>query len=200
VTQATKRQPADIDDPAFLARIRERDPDAVAQVVRTYLEQIVRAARGAGFDGPTAEDVAQATFAAFIESANRFEGRSTVRTWLFGILYRKIHETRRADERHDGDDLDEVFESRFDDDGSWQRPPAAPDVELEAEETRLAIADCLGGAPEQQQAAFRLRDVEGMTTSEICNILPVSRTNLGVLLHRVRNRLRECLEAKGVAP
>ena len=197
---ATQRQPADIDDPAFVARIRKRDPEAVSHVVRTYLAQIVRAARGAGFDSAGAEDVAQATLLTFIDTADRFEGRSSVRTWLFGILYRKIHEERRADRRHDGDDIDEVFESRFDSHGSWQRPPATPDMDLEAAETRHAIADCLGHAPEKQQAAFQLRDVEGMTTAEVCNILAVSRTNLGVLLHRVRNRLRECLETRGIGP
>lgn len=200
VNPAIRPQSADIDDPAFVARIRRRDPDAVSHVVRTYLGQIVRAARGAGFDATRADDVAQATFATFVETAERFEGRSSVRTWLFGILYRKIHEARRIDQRHDTDDIDQVFESRFDSHGSWQRPPAAPDVQLEAEETLLAITDCLGGASEQQQKAFRLRDVQGMTTAEACNILGVSRTNLGVLLHRVRNRLRECLEAKGIAP
>jgi len=200
VNPATAHLPAEIDDPAFVARIRQRDPEAVSHVVRTYLGQIFRAARGAGFDASRAEDVAQATFATFVETADRFEGRSSVRTWLFGILHRKIHETRRTDQRHDSDDIDEVFESRFDSGGSWQRPPATPESNLEAEETLLAIGDCLAGAPEQQQAAFRLRDVQGMSTAEICNILAVSRTNLGVLLHRVRNRLRECLEAKGIAP
>lgn len=190
----------DIDDPAFVARIRAGDREAMARVVRAYLGQVVRAARGAGLDGPSAEDAAQATFTTFIETAPRFEGRSSVRTWLFGILYRKIHETRRTDERHEADDIDDVFESRFDDDGSWQRPPSTPEMDLEADEARRTIADCLGGAPEKQQAVFRLRDVAGLDTAEICNILDVSRTNLGVLLHRVRNRLRECLEAKGVRP
>lgn len=197
---ATRQQRVDIDDPAFVDRVRERDPEAVARVVRAYLEQLVRAARGAGFDAPTAEDVAQATFTTFIETAERFEGRSTVRTWLFGILYRKIHEMRRSVKRHDRDDIDDVFESRFDAEGGWQRPPATPDVELEAGETRRAITDCLNDTPERQRSAFRLRDVHGMSTAEICKILGVSRTNLGVLLHRVRNRLRECLEAKGVVP
>lgn len=200
VDLATQRQPTVIDDPAFVARIRNRDPEAVSHVVKTYLGQIFRAARGAGFDASRAEDVAQATFTTFVETADRFEGRSSVRTWLFGILHRKVHEARRIDRRHDNDDIDEVFESRFDSGGSWQRPPATPEMNLEADETLLAISDCLAGAPEQQQQVFRLRDVQGMTSAEICNILAVSRTNLGVLLHRVRNRLRECLEAKGIAP
>lgn len=200
MNSATRKQPTNLDSPAFYARIRERDTEALAAVVRAYLGQIVRAALGAGLDAASADDVAQATFSTFIEVAPRFEGRSTLRTWLFGILFRKIHEARRAGKRNDQDNIDEVFESRFDSGGSWQRPPTTPEMDFEAAEARIAIADCLGGAPERQRAAFTLREIEGMTTAEICKILAVSRTNLGVLLHRVRNRLRECLEIKGITP
>ncbi len=88
--------PMTVDDPDFAARIREREPQAVQIVVRMYLVQILRAARAAGLDSQQAEDVTQATFATFIEAAPRFEGRSHVRTWLFGILYKKVAEARRA--------------------------------------------------------------------------------------------------------
>ena len=67
--------------------------------VETYLPQILRAARGAGLGPQDAEDVTQSTFATFIEKAPHFEGRSRVRTWLFGILYKKIAETRRVRQR-----------------------------------------------------------------------------------------------------
>ena len=104
-----------LDDPGFSASIRAGDPQAVETVVHTYLGQILRAARGAGLGPQRAEDVTQATFTTFLEAAPRFEGRSHVRTFLFGILYRKIAETRRglARERQI-DPIDEVFESRFD--------------------------------------------------------------------------------------
>ena len=82
------------DPPGLAAAIRSRDPAAIREVVRAYLPQILRAAAGAGLDGQVAEDVAQSTFLTFLETAHRFEGRSRVRTWLFGILYRKIAETR----------------------------------------------------------------------------------------------------------
>jgi DNA-directed RNA polymerase specialized sigma24 family protein len=73
---------------AGLARqVRDRDPEALREVVHRYLPQILRAVRAAGFDSHGAEDIAQSTFATFIETAHRFEGRSQVRTWLFGILY-----------------------------------------------------------------------------------------------------------------
>ncbi len=84
-----------IDDPHFAAQVRASEPAALQTVVHTYLGQILRAARGAGLDPQRAEDVTQATFATFIEKAEQFEGRSHVRTWLFGILYKKIAEARR---------------------------------------------------------------------------------------------------------
>ena len=85
----------DQDPPGLATAIRERDPAAIQGVVHTYLPQILRAAAGAGLEGQLAEDVAQSTFLTFLETAHRFEGRSRVRTWLFGILYRKIAEARR---------------------------------------------------------------------------------------------------------
>jgi RNA polymerase sigma-70 factor (ECF subfamily) len=109
-------------------RVRRKDPEALREVVRRYLPQLSRAARAAGFDRHRAEDVVQSTFTTFIETAHKFEGRSQVRTWLFGILYRKIAEARRDSRRHDDmDDIDQVFEARFNTDGSWLRPPRPVD-------------------------------------------------------------------------
>jgi len=186
-----------IDKPDLPARIRDRDPEALTAVVDAYLDQIVRAARGAGLDPAQAEEVAQNTFATFIETAPRFEGRSHVRTWVFGILYRKLQEARRGfakDRRMD--DIDDAFESRFTETGSWSQPPRGPDDQLFAKEARKEIGDCLEAAPENQRLAFTFREVEGLSTREICKILDVSATNLGVMLYRVRNRLRDCLETK----
>ncbi len=199
VSSQSSHSPQALSDPALAGRIRERDSEAIETVVRAFLPQVLRAAGGAGLNPDQAAEVTQATFTTFLESANRFEGRSHVRTWLFGILYRKIAEARRGfakDRRMD--DIDEVFESRFDDRGGWARPPRAADAELFAKEARREIADCLHSAPTAQQMAFQLREVEELSTEEICNILDVSRTNLGVMLHRVRNRVRECLEVKGI--
>ena len=190
-----------LDDPDFAARIRERDAQALEEVVRRYLPQILRAAGGAGFARQLAEDIAQDTFVTFIETAPRFEGRSHVRTWLFGILYKKIAAARRNLGRDDEmDDVEEVFEQRFDDAGSWTRPPLPVDAEVYAAEVRQGIDGCLDRVPTNQRMAFVLREIEGMDTQEVCKILDVTRTNLGVLLHRVRNRLRECLEARGIEP
>lgn len=186
-------------DPAFLARIRSRDPDTLERIVRDYLPQVVRAARAAGLAPHEADDAAQTTFITFLEKADTFEGRSHVRTWLFGILFHKIMEMKRVRERdRQTDDIDDVMESRFNANGSWSRPPRPADAELYARQVRQGISDCLDTASSKQRMAFVLREVEGLATDEICKILEISDTNFGVLLYRVRNRLRECLEAKGM--
>lgn len=182
------------------ARIRARDPEAIRAVVERYADQIFRAARGAGLSRQEAEDVSQATFVSFVEGAARFEGRSHVRTWLFGILFRKLAEIRRHLSR-DGrmDDIEAVVEKRFDVDGSWSQPPSSADGRAIGHEIRQEIGDCLRGFSLQQRMAFLLREVEDLSTREIRDILGVTESNVGVLLFRARNRLRECLEAKGFA-
>src|SRR5687767_15768661 len=89
------------------------------------------------------------------------------------------------------------MEARFDATGAWVRPPRGPDGALAVAEMRRELASCLDELPDRQRLAFALREVEDMTTEEVCNILEVSANNLGVLLFRARNGLRECLEAKG---
>lgn len=188
-----------VDQSELTARIRQRDPETLEAVIHEYLPQVVRAARGAGLTKQEAEDVAQSTFITFLEKADTFEGRSHVRTWLFGILFHKIMEVRRLLERErQADDIDEVMESRFDANGSWRTPPRSAEAEVYGREVRERTAECLEAAPPKQRMAFVFREVEGLTTSEICKILEVTGTNLGVMLYRVRNRLRECLESKGV--
>jgi RNA polymerase sigma-70 factor (ECF subfamily) len=185
--------------PDLVARIRAGDREAIADVVKTYLPQILRAARSSGLGQQRADEVTQETFKTFVESAHRFEGRSHVRTWLFGILYRKIAEERRDLARAQRNDpIDETFDDRFDAKGRWRDAPRRPDVELESKETLRQIEECLEQAPVRQRMAFLLREVEGLSTTEICKIVGVTVTNLGVMLHRARNRLRECLETKGV--
>ena len=185
----------DRDPPGLAAAIRERDPEAVQEVVHVYLPQMLRAAGGAGLEGQIAEDVVQSTFLTFLETAHRFEGRSRVRTWLFGILYRKIAEARRKAGREEAtEDIDDVFEQEFNADGGWVRPPPPVDSGVYASEVRREIEGCLETVPGKQRMAFVLREVEELGSEETCKILGVTRTNLGVLLHRARTRLRECLK------
>jgi RNA polymerase sigma-70 factor (ECF subfamily) len=118
---------------------------------------------------------------------------------LFGILYKKIAETRREARRDEQmADIDGAVEQRFDATGSWVNPPRPIEGEVYDAEVRERLTECLDAVSTQQRMAFVLREVEGCTTEELCTILQVTRTNLRVLLHRVRHHLRECLEAKGV--
>lgn len=187
--------------PDLAARVRDGDPEILTAVVDAYMDQILRAARGAGLNQQQAEELTQNTFTTFIETAPRFEGRSHVRTWVFGIFYRKVQEARRGFSKdRQMDDIDEVFEGRFSETGGWSRPPRGPDEILATKQTRGEIHDCLRRVPDAQRLAFLLREVEGLSTREICKILEVSSTNLGVMMFRVRNRLRECLESKWAGP
>ncbi len=185
--------------PDFLARLKKRDPETLRRLVRLYMPQILRAARGAGLNAQNAEDVTQNVFLTFLEKIEDFEGRSHVRTWLFGILYRKISEMRRAAQKDStAEDIDDVMEKRFRTDGMWLKPPRAADVPAYEAEVRQHLDDCLTGISTDQRLAFVLREVEEMETAEICRVLDVSRSNLGVLLYRGRNLLRECLEKRNV--
>ena len=187
------------EDPGLAVQVRAGNHTAIQAVVETYLAQILRAARGAGLDPQQAEDVTQATFTTFIEAAPRFEGRSSVRTWLFGILYKKIAEARRARRRErQMDEIDDAFERQFDASGSWSTPPQPDDTALHHKEVATVIFACLDAAPLRQTLVFILREVEELSTEDICNVLGITRTNLGVMLHRIRNRVRDCLESKGV--
>jgi len=189
----------DIDLPLFVARLREGDREALEEVVTLYLPQVLRAARASGLPTDQAEDIVQVVFATFIEKIGEFEGRSRVRTWLFGILYRKILEAGRQTKRgRQFDDVADVDYSRFRPDGTWARPPQPADMAVYSREIRKYISDCLDGVSEKQRMAFVLREVELMETAEICEILDVTPVNFGVLIHRARNQLRDCLEVKGI--
>jgi RNA polymerase sigma-70 factor (ECF subfamily) len=185
-------------DDDLVARLRRRDPETIKSIVVEHARPLYRAARGMGFSLEDAEDLVQESLAAFLESLDRFQGRSQVRTWLFGILHNKVMERRREVRREDAQDpIDEVFESRFDAEGGWIRPPDDLHRLLESRDTGEAIQGCMEGLPAAQREAFILREVEGLETGEMCKILGASVTNIGVLLHRARHRLRECLEARG---
>ncbi len=185
--------------PGFMSRLKDRHEDTLAQLTDEYLPQIYRAARAAGLNIQNAEDVAQNTFVTFMEKLDDFEGRSHVRTWLFGILYRKISEMRRGALREEAAaDIEEVMEERFKTNGFWAKPPRATDSTLFDQEIRQHLDDCLTGVTTDQRLAFVLREVEEMTSEEVCETMSVSRSNLGVLLYRGRNKLRECLEHRNI--
>lgn len=185
--------------PAVVAAVHRRDPEALDQLVRSETPPLLRAARAAGLTPTDAEDVVQETFLVFVRRAREFDGRSSVRAWLFGILYRKMSERWRSlRTAQETEPIDAVHETRFDADGRWSRPIPLPDSEAATSQAMTMLAECLEGLPDRRRLAFTLREVEQLETEEICKILAISANTLGVLLFRTRNALRECLESKGL--
>ena len=179
--------------------IQRRDPAELEAVARECVPRLLRAAHAAGLKSDDASDAVQDALLVFVTRAHEYDGRAAVLTWLFGILYNKIRERRRAFAAEKSvEDVDTVLESRFDEHGGWSRPPRSPEEYTAHAQALQWLEDCMGQLPERRRLAFTLREVEQLDTDEICNILQLSRNNLGVLLFRARNALRECMESKGI--
>lgn len=154
-------------------------------------------------DPATAEDLVQETLLAALRSRQEFRGESAERTWLVGILRHKLvdHLRRRCRELplSADEEGDAVVDAMFLPDGHWRRPPQAWNVDADALHERrefwLAFEQCRAALPERQAAVFTLRLLEETDPERICQDLAISTTNLWVLLHRARTRLRACLEA-----
>ncbi|MBW1982170.1 MAG: sigma-70 family RNA polymerase sigma factor [Deltaproteobacteria bacterium] len=153
-------------------------------------------------DPVLAEDMVQETLLAAFRGRETFKGHSTLRTWLFGILKHKIVDHIRKASRELSVDHTEskVFHGNepFDERGGWRQGPAKwatdPGLLFRQREFWGVLQECLTELPLRQHQAFTLRELDGLSIAEICKILGVSTTNGGVLLHRARLRLRECLE------
>jgi len=181
-----------------LAALAARDPEALRRLAEENTARLYRAARGMGLSADEAEDAVQDVFVTFLSTLDRFEGRSAVSTWLYGILLRKAQERRRArarDQRHEA--LDDDWQANFNADGTWARRPAAPDRQFTSRQMSRSVAECLDDLSPQQRQVFVLRLVEELTGAEAGNILGLTVTHIGVLLHRARARMRVCLEGLG---
>jgi RNA polymerase sigma-70 factor (ECF subfamily) len=153
-------------------------------------------------DPHVAEDLVQETFISALQGLDRFKGGSAVRTWLVGILKHKIIDYFRKSNREIlSGDLTSLTEES--DEGAMSRlagakPPAhdwreSPDNLVENKEFWGVFANCLDGLSPAFRTAFTLREMDGLTTEEICKILDITSTNLWVILHRARAKLRDCL-------
>lgn len=151
----------------------------------------------------TAEDLVQETLLAALEARGRFDGRSSEQTWLIGILSHKIVDYFRKNSRRDTAELDEQQDAPrhpgFDQHGSWiaevGRWPREPTQALESREFWSLFEDCLSKLDPALLAVFSLRELDQLSTEEICKTLELSPTNLRVRLYRARAALRSCLEA-----
>lgn len=170
--------------------------------------QLLRIARLQLRDHDAAEDAVQDAVLAALKDAPNFAGRSSVKTWLVGILKHKIidalrqkagHATEPFDDETDSDDIESSFDAR----GHWARKPAEwenAEQQLERKQFFTVLDFCLDGLPPSQGRVFMLREVFELGADEICKMLGISSSNLWVLLYRARIRLRECLEQKWFIP
>jgi RNA polymerase sigma-70 factor (ECF subfamily) len=151
-----------------------------------------------------AEDVVADTWLAVLTGLERFEERSSLKTWLFRILTNKAKTRGQREARSlpfssfvgDGDEAETaVGVERFARDGHWSAPPrGVPEDRLLAGEARGVIDSAIAALPPNQRAVITLRDVEGLSSDETCNVLGLSETNQRVLLHRARAKVRAAFE------
>jgi len=147
-----------------------------------------------------AEDAVSETLLAALESRTVFEGRSKLKTWAVGILKHKIIDTFRARKREeplaDGEDDGGLEDGIFKEDGhyrDWPKEWSTPETQLSRNQFLEILEVCVQQLPPAQGRIFLMREWLELPTDEICNQLSITTTNAGVLLHRARLRLRECL-------
>jgi len=191
-------------DAKLVERLRAGDEEAFIELIRELNPSLLRVARMFVPTLALAEDVVQETWLAVLNGIDRFEGRSSLKTWIFRILTNTA-KTRGERERRsvpfstldpeEGGFEPAVERSRFTGTGHWAVLPRAwPEDRLLANETRSMIERAIERLPPSQRTVITLRDVEGWTADEVRNALELSETNQRVLLHRARAKVRGALE------
>ncbi len=150
-----------------------------------------------------AEDLVQDTFLSALRAHANFEGKSSERTWLLSILKNKIIDHYRKASRQ-GKQVDLVGRDEdsedFEENGFWklERAPSdwghTPEMALEKKEFYEILKKCLALLPDKISQAFTFRQIDGMTSENVCKELGISSSNLWVMLHRARSKLRRCLD------
>ncbi len=193
-------------DAALLERLRYGDTAAFAELIDCHHGALIRVAMAFVADRSAAEEVVQDTWIAVITGIGSFEGRSSVKTWLFRILTNRAKTRGVRDARcvsfsalvEDGEEPALVAE-RFDDRGKWASPPRpfgedTPEKLVLQHEALRYVQTAVASLPPAQRAVLTLRDIEGLDSDEVCDILDISETNQRVLLHRARAKVRCALE------
>jgi RNA polymerase sigma-70 factor, ECF subfamily len=198
------------DDRLLVDALRNRDEAAFAWMLDRYDASLRRVALGYVRTPSVADEVVQETWLAVITGIDRFEMRSTVKTWLYRILMnqartrgtREQRSVPMADLAEDAPSFDPLrFRGRIspfpghwmagEGPAPWEEQPAA---RLESEEMMALIRTAIASLPERQRTVITLRDLDGWTAAEVCDLLDLSEANQRVLLHRARARVRQALE------
>jgi RNA polymerase sigma-70 factor, ECF subfamily len=188
------RRILDGDEPTFSAMVT-RHHRAMIGVARTFVK-----------DDASAEEVVQDTWVAFLDALPRFEGRASLRTFLFRILAnrartRAVRDSRQVPFSSIDETGDFVDAARFDSTGHWIRAPRpwewdTPEAMVSNKEVLRWFEEALKELPERQRAVLLLRDVEDLDSAEVCEVLEVSEGNQRVLLHRARAAIRTFVDDK----
>jgi len=187
-------------DEELLLRLRSGDERAFIGLVGRYNEPMLRLAASFVPSRAIAEEVVQDAWLGLLRGLGGFEGRSSLKTWLFRILVNRARTTGSKEQRSVpvADPEPAVDPSRFDASGGWADPPErwieAAEGRIEAGKLAGRIKVLIDELPARQREVVILRDVEEMTSEEVCSVLAISDGNQRVLLHRGRSRLRQLFE------
>jgi RNA polymerase sigma-70 factor, ECF subfamily len=207
VSQAQQTSPAG-GEVALVARLRDGDEQAFDALVTRHYATMLAVARAHVQSRAVAEEVVQEAWLGFLGGLERFEGRSSLKTFLVAIVINKA-KTRGAREGRTvpfaslAPDEPAVAPERFRGRGEtypghWRSSPprwsAPPDVVTQDRETLRAVMEAIAALPPAQQAVIRMRDLQGCSSEEVCSTLDLSPANQRVLLHRARSRVRAALE------
>jgi RNA polymerase sigma-70 factor (ECF subfamily) len=193
---------------SLVAALRDGDESAFLEVVRRYHSSMLRVAQIFAQSAAVAEEVVQETWVAVLEGISRFEGRSSLRSWIFRIVANRARTRAQREARTEPfssfeveEDAPAVDQSRFHPadhprwPGHWSSPPSAwADEQLLNRETVDLARQVIENLPAMQKQVIVLRDVEGCSAAEVCLALEISDANQRVLLHRARSKVRAELE------
>ena len=189
------------DDAELVVRLQAGDEEAFVALVERFHAPLLRLAGAYVPNRAVAEEVVQDTWLGVVRGIARFEGRSSLKTWLFRILVnraRTIGVRERREPAVDPSREPAVSPERFAASGGWARPPApwadAADDRIAARQSVTHVVKHLSELPDGQRHVVLMRDVEGLSSREVCDVLGISEGNQRVLLHRGRSRLRAMLE------
>jgi RNA polymerase sigma-70 factor (ECF subfamily) len=187
-------------DAELVRRLRSGDEHAFTGLVERYHQPMLALAASFVPNLAVAEEVVQDTWLAVLRGLDGFEGRSSLKTWLFRILVNRARTTGSREQRSVpvADPEPAVDPARFDGAGGWADPPEhwieAAEGRVEAGKLAHRVRAWIDELPARQREVVLLRDVEGMSSEEVCTVLSLTEGNQRVLLHRGRSRLRQLFE------